>query len=117
MARVTVEDCITKISNRFKLVMLAAQRARQISAGSELLVERDRDKNPVVALREIAEDKVLPDALLDGVITGFQKHAHRDEPEEEVELESQEPINPEEAKAQLAATKPPSPKDKDPLEY
>ena len=117
MARVTVEDCITKISNRFKLVMLAAQRARQISAGSELLVERDRDKNPVVALREIAEDKVLPDDLLDSVITGIQKHAHRDEPEEEVELDSQEPINPEEAKAQLAAKKPPSPKDKESLEY
>ena len=117
MARVTVEDCITKISNRFKLVMLASHRARQISAGSELLIERDRDKNPVVALREIAEDKVLPDELLDGVISSFQKHAHRDEPDEEMELEAQEPIDPEEAKAQLAATKPPSPKDKDPQEY
>lgn len=117
MARVTVEDCITKISNRFKLVMLASHRARQISAGSELLVERDRDKNPVVALREIAEEKVLPDELLDGVISSFQKYAHRDEPDEEMELEAQEPIDPEEAKAQLAATKPPSPKDKDPQEY
>ena len=117
MARVTVEDCITKISNRFKLVMLASQRARQISAGSELLVERDRDKNPVVALREIAEEKLLPEDLLDGVISGFQKHAHRDEPDEEVELEVEEPINPEEAKAQLAATKPPAPKDKEPQEY
>ena len=117
MARVTVEDCITKISNRFKLVMLASQRARQISAGAELLVERNRDKNPVVALREIADDKVLPEDLLDGVILGFQKHAHRDEPDEESEVEAQEPINPEEAKAQLAATKPPSPKEKDPQEY
>ena len=117
MARVTVEDCITKISNRFKLVMLASQRARQISAGSELLVERNRDKNPVVALREIAEEKLLPEDLLDGVISGFQKHAHRDEPDEETDLEAQEPINPEEAKAQLAATKPPSPKEKDSQEY
>jgi len=116
MARVTVEDCVTKIPNRFKLVMLASQRARQISAGSELLVERDRDKNPVVALREIAEEKVLPEDLLENVIVGFQKHAHRDEPDEEMELEPQEPINPETAKAQWAATKPPSPKEKDSLE-
>ena len=62
-------------------------------------------------------DALQIETSADGVITGFQKHAHRDEPEEEVELEGQEPINPEEAKAQLAATKPPSPKDKDPLEY
>ena len=117
MARVTVEDCITKVSNRFKLVLLASQRARQISAGSEMLVERDRDKNPVVALREIAEDRVLPEDLLDGVISGFQKYAHRDEPDEDVELDSQDAINPEEAKAQLAAKKPPSPKDRDPIDY
>jgi len=83
MARVTVEDCVTKIPNRFDLVLCAAQRARQISAGGALLVDRDRDKNPVVALREIAEDKVKPADLKEALISGQQKHIEVDEPEED----------------------------------
>ncbi|MBB3064453.1 MULTISPECIES: DNA-directed RNA polymerase subunit omega [Limibacillus] len=83
MARVTVEDCVTKVPNRFDLVMLASQRAREISAGAPLIVERDNDKNPVVALREIAEDAVSQDELRESVISGMQKHNERDEPEEE----------------------------------
>ena len=63
MARVTVEDCVEKVSNRFELVMVAAQRSREISAGAELRLERDNDKNPVVALREIADEKVSPENL------------------------------------------------------
>jgi DNA-directed RNA polymerase subunit omega len=73
MARVTVEDCVDKVSNRFDLVLVAAQRARQISGGAELTIDRDRDKNPVVALREIAEETVVPDELLAAVITGLQR--------------------------------------------
>jgi DNA-directed RNA polymerase subunit omega len=73
MARVTVEDCVDKIPNRFDLVLLAAQRARQISGGAELLLDRDRDKNPVVALREIAEDMVVPEELREAVITNMQR--------------------------------------------
>ena len=73
MARVTVEDCVDKIPNRFDLVLLAAQRARQISGGAELLIDRDRDKNPVVALREIAEEMVLPAELNEAVIAGLQR--------------------------------------------
>jgi DNA-directed RNA polymerase subunit omega len=73
MARVTVEDCVDKIPNRFDLVLFAAQRARQISGGAELTLDRDRDKNPVVALREIAEETVRPNALQDSVIQGLQK--------------------------------------------
>ncbi len=73
MARVTVEDCVDKIPNRFDLVLLAAQRARQISGGSELTIDRDRDKNPVVALREIAEQTVMPNHLEESVISGLQR--------------------------------------------
>ncbi|WP_242151992.1 MULTISPECIES: DNA-directed RNA polymerase subunit omega [unclassified Sphingomonas] len=73
MARVTVEDCVDKIPNRFDLVLFAAQRARQISGGAELMLDRDRDKNPVVALREIAEELVRPDHLEESVISGMQK--------------------------------------------
>jgi DNA-directed RNA polymerase subunit omega len=83
MARVTVEDCVTKIPNRFELVMLASQRARDISAGSDLTVERDNDKNPVIALREIAEEKFAPADLREALIGGLQRHAEVDEPEEE----------------------------------
>jgi DNA-directed RNA polymerase subunit omega len=81
MARVTVEDCVDKISNRFDLVLLAAQRARQISGGAELTVDRDRDKNPVVALREIAEETVHPDDLQEGVIQSLQRVQVDDEVE------------------------------------
>jgi DNA-directed RNA polymerase subunit omega len=73
MARVTVEDCVDKISNRFDLVLLAAQRAREISGGAELTIDRDRDKNPVVALREIAEETVRPAILKESVISSLQR--------------------------------------------
>ncbi|HEV2533374.1 DNA-directed RNA polymerase subunit omega [Phenylobacterium sp.] len=85
MARVTVEDCIEKVPNRFGLVLLAAQRARAISAGASLLVDRDNDKNPVVSLREIADDVVDPDELREGVISGLQRVDERSEAEEEAE--------------------------------
>jgi DNA-directed RNA polymerase subunit omega len=73
MARVTVEDCVDKIPNRFDLVLLSAQRARQISGGAELTIDRDRDKNPVVALREIAEEMVVPEELREAVIQNMQR--------------------------------------------
>ncbi|MDB5685490.1 MAG: DNA-directed polymerase subunit omega [Rhizorhabdus sp.] len=73
MARVTVEDCVDKIPNRFDLVLMAAQRARQISGGAELTIDRDRDKNPVVALREIAEETVMPDDLHEAVVGSLQR--------------------------------------------
>ncbi len=83
MARVTVEDCVLRIPNRFDLVMLASQRARNVAAGAPLMVERDNDKNPVVALREIAAQAVDLEALENGVIQGLQKNVESDEPEEE----------------------------------
>ena len=86
MARVTVEDCVDKIPNRFDLVLMAAQRARQISGGADLTIDRDRDKNPVVALREIAETKLDQTVLKDSLISGMQKHADIDKPEEVNEM-------------------------------
>ena len=83
MARVTVEDCVLRVPNRFDLVMVAAQRAREVSAGALLTIERDNDKNPVVALREIADGTVNLDQLSNAVVTGLQKHVENDEPEEE----------------------------------
>ena len=85
MARVTVEDCIQRVPNRFSLVLLSAQRARAVSAGSPLLVDRDNDKNPVVALREIADDVVDPDELKEAVILSLQRVDERSEAEEEAE--------------------------------
>ena len=73
MARVTVEDCVEKIPNRFDLVLLAAQRARQISGGAELTIDRDRDKNPVVALREIADETVRPKHLHEALVNSLQR--------------------------------------------
>jgi len=73
MARVTVEDCVEKIPNRFDLALLAAQRARQISGGAELTIDRDRDKNPVVALREIAEGTIRPEQLEDALVQSLQR--------------------------------------------
>ena len=73
MARVTVEDCIEKIPNRFDLVLAAAQRARDISTGNPLTIDRDNDKNPVVALREIADETIDPDKLRDDIVKGLQK--------------------------------------------
>jgi DNA-directed RNA polymerase subunit omega len=87
MARVTVEDCVLKVPNRFELVLVAAQRARDISSGSKLTVERDNDKNPVVALREIADDTVPLDNLRNELVSGMQKHVEVDEPEDD-EMES-----------------------------
>jgi len=83
MARVTVEDCEDKVTNRFDLVLLAARRARQISAGAPITVERDNDKNPVVALREIADETIVTDDLQEAVLYGLQKHVEVDEPEED----------------------------------
>ena len=83
MARVTVEDCIDKIDNRFDLVLMASHRARAISSGAQISVARDNDKNPVVALREIAESKLAPGDLREDVIHALQKHVEVDEPETE----------------------------------
>jgi DNA-directed RNA polymerase subunit omega len=84
MARVTVEDCIDKVDNRFDLVLLASHRARMISAGSQITIPRDNDKNPVVALREIADGTVAPEDLREDFIHSLQKHVEVDEPEAEV---------------------------------
>ena len=83
MARVTVEDCIVQIPNRFDLVLAAAQRARDISAGSTITVDRDNDKNPVVALREIADQTVDSEVRAESLIKGLQKHVEVDEPEDD----------------------------------
>jgi len=82
MARVTVEDCVDKVPNRFDLVLLSAHRARQLSGGAEPLLERDRDKNPVVALREIAGKELKPEDIKEEFIKSLQRHAEVDEPEE-----------------------------------
>ena len=83
MARVTVEDCIDKVENRFELVLLASHRARMISSGSPITVDRDNDKNPVVALREIADETISPDDLQEEFIHSLQKFVEVDEPEPE----------------------------------
>lgn len=98
MARITVEDCVERIPNRFELVMLAAQRARDVSAGAPLTVERDNDKNPVVALREIAESTVDLDHLRYELIHGLRRHvAIEDQPDDELmmALEDQTMVPPE----------------------
>lgn len=91
MARVTVEDCIVKIPNRFDLVMVASQRARDISGGMPLTIDRDNDKNPVVSLREIADETVDLEELRDAIVKGLQKHVEIDEPEDD----DPEPTGPE----------------------
>ena len=83
MARVTVEDCVDKVTNRFELVLLASHRARGMSAGAEILVERDNDKNPVVALREIADQKLIPEEIREDLVGSLQKQVDVDEPEED----------------------------------
>ena len=83
MARVTVEDCVDKVPNRFELVMLAAHRAREISSGSGLTVDRDNDKNPVVSLREIADETQAADALRERLIESNQTQIEVDEPEDD----------------------------------
>jgi len=89
MARVTVEDCVLKVPNRFELVLLAGQRARAVAAGAPLTVERDNDKNPVVALREIADETVSLEGLQNSLIKGLQKQVETDEPEEDREFEAE----------------------------
>ena len=91
MARVTVEDCIDKVDNRFELVLLASHRARLISQGAPITVERDNDKNPVVALREIADETLSPDDLKEDLIHSLQKHVEVDEPEADVPLSATRP--------------------------
>lgn len=81
MARVTVEDCIDKVDNRFELVLLASHRARQISQGAQITVDRDNDKNPVVALREIGDGTISPEDLREDLIHSLQKYVEVDEPE------------------------------------
>ena len=83
MARVTVEDCIDKVDNRFELVLLASHRSRMISSGSDITVERDNDKNPVVALREIADETLNPSDLKEDLIHSLQKYVEVDEPDQE----------------------------------
>jgi DNA-directed RNA polymerase subunit omega len=91
MARITVEDCVTQVPNRFELVMLAAQRARDVSAGASLTVERDNDKNPVVALREIAEGTVDLDHLRYELIHGLRRHVEiEDQPDDDLLMAYQE---------------------------
>src|SRR3546814_4213241 len=101
MARVTVEDCVLKVPNRFELVMMAAQRARDISSGASLTVDRDNDKNPVVALREIADETVSLDALGNALVQGLQKQSEQDEPEEDI-VEFDTPMMPSAADQALA---------------
>ena len=87
MARVTVEDCILKVPNRFELVLLSAQRARDVAGGAPLTVDRDNDKNPVVALREIADETIALKTLEENLVKGLQKHVEIDEPVEDQEIE------------------------------
>jgi len=82
MARVTVEDCVDKVENRFELVLLAAHRARSIANGSPITIERENDKNPVIALREIADETIASDDMREGLIHSIQKNVEVDEPEE-----------------------------------
>jgi len=89
MARVTVEDCVDKVPNRFDLVLLAGYRARSLSGGAETMVDRDRDKNPVVALREIAAKVLKPEDIKEDYIKSLQKHAEVDEPEAPAEVEDE----------------------------
>ncbi len=105
MARVTVEDCIEKVDNRFELVMLAAQRARTLSSGAELTVERDNDKNCVVALREIAEETLDLAEIEESLVQGLQKYVEPDEPDEiEMDLLESSEDSAEEIAVNVAAT-------------
>lgn len=102
MARVTVEDCIDKVENRFELVLLASHRARQVSQGEMITVDRDNDKNPVVALREIAEETLSPGDLKEDLIHSLQKHVEVDEPEAETPAISDQADSPAESTTELA---------------
>ncbi|MEX6505786.1 DNA-directed RNA polymerase subunit omega [Jiella sp. M17.18] len=104
MARVTVEDCVDKVENRFELVLLASHRARQISQGQQITVDRDNDKNPVVALREIADETLSPGDLKEDLIHSLQKHVEVDEPEQQPQPAApQRRITAEAAPAEAAA--------------
>jgi DNA-directed RNA polymerase subunit omega len=94
MPRVTIEDCLKKVNNRFRLVITASHRTRQIAAGAELTLDRNNDKNPVLALREIAEEAVSTDKLFDSLVQSYRLHIHMDEKDEELEnlLEEDEKI-------------------------
>lgn len=91
MARVTVEDCIEKVPNRFRLVLLSAHRARNIAAGAQLQIDRDNDKNPVVALREIADEKLDLEALSDSLVTGLERVIPVDDEEDEGQTQADAP--------------------------
>lgn len=105
MARVTVEDCIDKVDNRFDLVLLASHRARQVSQGAAITIDRDNDKNPVVALREIADETLSPGDLKEDLIHSLQKHVEVDEPEADPAMLLDKPDLPEEeAAAEIAET-------------
>lgn len=92
MARVTVEDCIEKVANRFDLVLVASHRARMIAGGAEITIPKDNDKDPVVALREIADSQVTPEDLREELIHSLQKHVEVDEPEDDA-APSVEPLD------------------------
>lgn len=92
MARVTVEDCVEVVPNRFELVLLAARRAREISAGSSLTVDRDKDKNPIVALREIAEQTVPLAVLKENLVKSMQRHVFREETDDGLDGELEEAL-------------------------
>lgn len=92
MARVTVEDCIEKVPNRFRLVLLAAHRARNISAGSALTIDRDKDKNPVVALREIADETLDMDSLKDSLVNGLQRVLPSEDEEEAAKEDTKQEV-------------------------
>ncbi|MEM7565804.1 MAG: DNA-directed RNA polymerase subunit omega [Pseudomonadota bacterium] len=94
MARVTVEDCVDKVDNRFDLILLSAHRARMIASGAPLAVDRDRDKNTVVALREIADEKLQPEDLKEDLIHSLQRYVEVDEPEPAPEPEEAKPMQP-----------------------
>ena len=86
MARVTVEDCIEKLPNRFELVMMAAQRARKIGSGAALTIPKDNDKNPVIALREIAGETIAPALLKEEIVSGYQRYLPQDEADDAIDL-------------------------------
>lgn len=102
MARVTVEDCVDKVENRFELVLLASHRARQIAQGQQITIDRDNDKNPVVALREIADETLSPEDLKEGLIHSLQKHVEVDEPEPQAPTSGEIAQAPEAALSQAA---------------
>src|SRR5260370_21005362 len=94
MAGVTVEDCILKIPNRFEVVLIAAQRARDVASGAPITLERDNDKNPVVALREIADETIGLEQVKNSLIKGIQKHVEADEPQEDNDLDVETQTSP-----------------------